>query len=78
MFACWIKHRHNIARCDDSDDDDDDDDGDDMMMMMTMMMMIMMMMVGTSIIGDFEHCIVVQIFKPSNSINSYGTYNIIA
>ena len=35
MFACWIKHRHNIARCDDSDedddgdDDDDDDDGDD-------------------------------------------------
>ena len=30
MFACWIKHRHNIERGDDDDDDDgDDDDGDD-------------------------------------------------
>ena len=29
MFACWIKHRHNIARCDDSDDGDDDDDDND-------------------------------------------------
>ena len=29
MFACWIKHRHNIAPDDDDDGNDDNDDDDD-------------------------------------------------